>query len=87
MGDGKGPPLRPFSVPREMNPAELLQDAAPPNSQMDEGGEGRCCCDVGSPKGVRAGADDKGDPRWKVSTVGCGPWFVVFGLQEEERQG
>ncbi|CAM9510251.1 unnamed protein product [Ectocarpus sp. 4 AP-2014] len=86
-GDGKGPPLGSFSVPREMNPAELLQDAAPPNSQMDEGGEGRCCCEVGSPKGVRAGADDKGDSRWKVSTVGCGPWFVVFGLQEEDRLG
>ncbi|CAM9419318.1 unnamed protein product [Ectocarpus sp. 6 AP-2014] len=86
-GDGEGPRLGPFSAPREVKPAELLQDAAPPNSQMDEGGEGRCCCKVGSAQGLRAGADDEGDSRWRVSAVGCGPWFVVFGLKEEERQG
>ncbi|CAN0499090.1 unnamed protein product [Ectocarpus sp. 8 AP-2014] len=86
-GDGKRPRLGPFSAPKEMKPAELLQDAAPPNSQTDEGGEGRCCCEVGAAKGLRAGTDDEGGSRWKVSAVGCGPWFVVFGLQEEERQG
>lgn len=84
--DGKGPPLGPFSAPREMKPAELLRDAAPSKS-LDERGEGPCCCEVSSSKGVRGGADDEGDSRWKVSAVGCGPWFVVFGLQEEERQG
>ncbi|CAM9264188.1 unnamed protein product, partial [Ectocarpus fasciculatus] len=86
MGDGKGPPLGSFSTPREIKPAEL-RDAAPSKS-LSEGGDGRRCCEVGSEKGVRVGADDEGDSRWKVSAVGCGPWFVVFGLQEEEeRQG
>lgn len=24
--------------------------------------------------------------RWKISTAGCGPWYIVFGLEEKDRQ-
>lgn len=86
---GSGPTA--FARPRQLHPADLLRAAREAESCEKD----RCCCNC-SPSGEDAGppVDGRGEerrrgvegedsPRWSISAAGCGPWYVVLGLQEE----
>lgn len=89
---GSGPTA--FARPRQLHPAELLRAAREAESCEKE----RCCCnysrsgeDAGPPgdggrEERRRGVEGEDSSRWSVSTAGCGPWYVILGLQEESGQ-
>lgn len=73
--------------------------AAAPRESPGGGERCRCCPSAGGSAAVerRSGipqeqlpAEDVvalDDSEWRVSAVGCGPWYVVLGLEETNRQG
>lgn len=83
--------------PHELVPAELLRRAEAQDTKAHDNGDG-CCCGRADGRGaytraevLRAEGEDgrrendvtTGEPRrWTVSAAGCGPWYVVLGLQE-----
>lgn len=80
-----------FSRPRELIPAELLRAAAAAESTGSDHTV-QCCCSRGGEDndGVSQGGGTDvviEESRWRVSTVGCGPWYVVLGLEEEGPKG
>lgn len=102
-GDGKESSLAYFSSPRELKPNELLRAAVaadPLAMSTGGGGAGGCRCGgVGEGAAsknataeVRGEAgvgkhDDGSDSSWRVSAVGCGPWYIVFELKDSGQQG
>lgn len=67
-----------FSRPRELDTAELMCFHA-------AGCSGERCVDFGrngdGDAVVNANGED-GKYRWRVAAAGCGPWYVVLGLEE-----
>lgn len=102
-GHGKESSLAFFSSPRELKPADLLRaaKAADPSATSTGGGEmgwrgrgigvcGRVVFNntAGAGGGASVGKDDDdGDSRWRISAVGCGPWYIVLGLEDSGQQG
>lgn len=93
-GSGGSDPTA-FARPRQLHPAELLRAAREAESCEKE----RCCCcnysrpgeDAGVPvdggdEERRRGVEGEDPSRWSVSAAGCGPWYVILGLQEEREQ-
>lgn len=86
-----------FSTPRELKPEELLRAAAAAPADPANGCETARHCRGESARGdafpgtaATAVAGDGGEGeggRWKISTAGCGPWYVVFGLEEGDQEG
>lgn len=99
-GHGKGCSLGSCSRPRELKPAGLIHAGRTADPSSTGGGKtGRCCGDVGSAAVFDAATawvgggtgvvkhGYEGDSRWRVSAVGCGPWYIVFGLEDGGQQG
>lgn len=79
-----------FCHPRELRPSELLHAAAAARSTG--GSEAARCCGTNDGKedgDTFAARVEGGTPveydesRWRVSAVGCGPWYIVFGVEKE----
>lgn len=83
-------PSNSFCHPRELRPSELLHAAA--TARSTGGSEATRCCGSNDGKGdgdtlaaqVERGGDES---RWRVSAVGCGPWYIVFGVEKEGPEG
>lgn len=81
-----------FCHPREIRPSELWCAAAASRSKGES--EGVSCWgdghgkDGGGTLSVEgSGTVESDESRWRVSSVGCGPWYIVFGIEKEGRGG
>lgn len=80
-----------FCRPRELRPSEFLRAAAVARPAEGSGAV-RCCGNDHEQEGggtftVEGGGTGENESRWRVSTVGCGPWYIVFGIEEEGPEG
>lgn len=81
-------PLYSFCLPGELRPSELLRAAATarPTGERDEAN----FCDNHHGKEEDGIAVEGGDTVendescWRVCTVGCGPWYIVFGIERKD---
>lgn len=83
-----------FCHPRELRPSELLRAAAAARSTGGSEADSSCGINHGKEDGstfaVReegGGAVEYDGSRWRVSAVGCGPWYIVFGVEQEGPEG
>lgn len=93
LGNSNSPSYS-FCHPRELRPSELLHAAAAARSTGgSEAARSRGTNhgkEVGSTFAVRVergGAVEYEESRWRVSAVGCGPWYIVFGVEQERLEG
>lgn len=74
-----------FSRPCELEPMRLLR--SDPLSKVAAAGSTSGCgagISSASHKTTSNWLDAPGEqPRWSVSAVGCGPWYLVLGLEEQ----
>lgn len=78
-------PRASFACPRELTPAGLFRATAAAattgggdtnqRSRSRDGGESS---EQPAPEGNASGSEET---RWKVTAAGCGPWYVVLGLE------
>lgn len=88
--------------PEELLRAATAADAsAQPVEGVDDTGQ-NCCgrenvggtttfldnaaTEAGGEAGIWRLDDSDSGSRWRISTAGCGPWYIVLGLEEEGRQ-
>lgn len=90
-GGGGGGTKDSFTTPRELKPEELLRATAAGAAATGEPANGgemdrHCGCESvrnGATAAAGVGKHDGGEGRrWEISTAGCGPWYVVLGLEE-----